>query len=100
MPGGAVAIGGGGLGLLILVVGLIFGVDPSVLTSVVEQTQTSQQSAPTDAGQQSTLAQDCKVGADANNREDCRIVGIVNSVQDYWSKELPKQGGQYSLKRK
>ena len=98
VPGG-VAIGGGGLGLLILIVGMFFGVDPGVLTSVVEQTQTSQQSAPADAGQQSTLAQDCKVGADANNREDCRIVGIVNSVQEYWSKEFPRQGGQYEQAR-
>ena len=99
MPGGAVAVGGGGLGLLILIVGMFFGVDPGVLTSVVEQTQTAQQSAPADAGPQSTLAQDCKVGADANNREDCRIVGIVNSVQEYWSEEFPRQGGQYEMSR-
>jgi len=96
MRGGAVAIGGGGLGLLILIAGMIFGVDPAVLTSVVEQTQ---QAAPTEAGPQSTLAQDCKVGADANNREDCRIVGVVNSIQDYWSKEFPRQGGQYQQAR-
>ena len=99
MPGGAMAVGGGGLGLLILIVGMFFGVDPGVLTSVVEQTQTSQQAAPADAGPQSTLAQDCRVGADANNREDCRIVGIVNSVQDYWSNELPRHGGQYEHAR-
>ena len=100
MRGGAVAIGGGGLGLLILIVGLIFGVDPAVLTSVVEETsRTAPQSAPTEAGPQSTLAQDCKVRADANAREDCRIVGIVNSIQDYWSEEFPRQGAQYQLAR-
>src|SRR5690606_15262475 len=35
--------------------------------------------------QTSTLEQDCRTGVDANEREDCRIVAFVNSVQAYWS---------------
>ncbi len=37
----------------------------------------------------------CKTGADANKNDVCLIVGTVNSVQDYWSKQLPKYQVNY-----
>lgn len=99
-PAGAMMIGGGGLGLLVLLVALVFGIDPGVLTSAVEEAQRGapqQRPAqpPAEAGPGSTLAQECQVGADANERQDCRIVGIVNSIQDYWGDELTRQGARY-----
>jgi predicted metalloprotease len=36
------------------------------------------------------LAEDCRTGTDANQSQDCRIVAVVNSVQDYWTEALPQ----------
>ena len=43
----------------------------------------------------SAVAQDCKTGADANERDDCRIVGYVNSVQEYWDGAFSAAGQTY-----
>jgi uncharacterized protein len=103
-PPGAMMIGGGGLGLLILLVGLFFGVDPGVLMDTVDQAQRGAPQErpaqpPAEADPGSTLAENCKVGADADKRQDCRIVGVVNSIQEYWGNELTRQGARYQPAR-
>jgi predicted metalloprotease len=87
LPGGMpVALGGGG-GLVAIVVVLAFLLlggsgglgDLGALTG--------QTVGPT-GNPSGELAQECRTGADANERDDCRIVAVINSVQAYWSRTL------------
>jgi len=85
---GLVIGGGGGLGLILVVVYLLLGGNlsdlggSSVAPGITEQGN-------------SNLQQECNTGADANKREDCRVVGYVNSVQKYWQDEFSSSGQRY-----
>jgi uncharacterized protein len=75
MPGGPVGglVGGGGLiGVILTIVVLLMNGGGGGSGLQV-------------AGEQGDLAAECQTGADANQRSDCRIVGVVNSAQEYWS---------------
>jgi uncharacterized protein len=43
------------------------------------------------------LGRECRTGAQANKREDCRIVADVNSVQQYWQQRFAAGGRRYSI---
>jgi predicted metalloprotease len=85
-PIGTLGAGGGVVGVILTVIlllvngggsngGLSLGTDPS--NNFGGATDTN-----------SELANECKTGEDANQSQDCRIVGVVNSVQDYWSETV------------
>ncbi len=85
--GRGIAVGGGGIGLLVAIVYLLLGGSPSNLGVT---------SPGVDYGPgSSALAQECQTGSQANAIEDCRIVGYVNSIQAYWQNEFSQNGQSY-----
>jgi uncharacterized protein len=98
-PGG-VAVGGGGLGLVALVIWLLFslltggGNELGQLSSLDQQT-VGIGGQPSEVGTPSDLSS-CRTGADANARDDCRVVGVVNSVQKFWDGVFQRSNRQYT----
>ena len=91
---GGVAVGGGGLGLAALVIYLLVtvlsggggGLGP---LGQLQNERVGQGDTP------SSVSSECKTGQDANQREDCRIVAVVNSVQKFWDGVFQSSNRQY-----
>ena len=91
---GGLAVGGGGLGLAVLVIYLMFsllsgGGSLGGQLGPLEDARVGQGDTP------SSISQDCKTGQDANERQDCRIVAVVNSVQKFWDGVFQRSNRQY-----
>ena len=84
-PGGRLAVGGGGMGLLGLVIVLLLNLTGGSGGSNLASDGTSTDQA----------AAQCQTGADANARSDCLVVGVVNSVQAFWTNEFNSSGDTY-----
>jgi uncharacterized protein len=91
---GGMVVGGGLGGLILLIIALVFGINPGDLPGA--GTDTSSNGQVEAGGEQSGDAfAECKTGADANRNVECRVIGTVNSVQAYWSEELPRYNRTY-----
>jgi uncharacterized protein len=85
---GGIALGGGGIGVILLLAYVLLGGDPGALQGVTDPGFVTGPSG-------TELAQECQTGQDANERADCRIVGFVNSIQDYWTDAFAQSGSTY-----
>jgi uncharacterized protein len=91
--GRGVAVGGGGLGLVGIVVYLLLaalgGGANGNLGDLADQSFGT-------GGAAGTTLTECRTGADANRSEACRAVGYVNSVQAYWRRAFAASGRTYT----
>ena len=87
--GGGVALGGGLGSLVILALVLLLGGNVGDLAGLGGGGQ------PETGPLSSELATECQTGADANERQDCRIVGTVNSLDAYWSEAFVADGQEF-----
>ncbi|MFF2703070.1 neutral zinc metallopeptidase [Streptomyces cyaneofuscatus] len=91
IPGGRATVGGGIVGVIALILGLLFGVGPDQLGLSSGDTEPGAVSSSAAQVQES-----CLKGQDANSRDDCRTVAVVNSVQDFWRQEFERRRGRYA----
>lgn len=87
--GPKMAIGGGIGGVVVVILAVVLGVDPSSLGLTDGGNQAVSESAT------GGTLEGCETAADANSNIDCRIVGTAQSLDQVWEQQLPNAGLRY-----
>ena len=82
--GRGIALGGGAGGLIVVVIALLMGVDPSSILGG---------STGGDSGTAPDVSK-CTTSEAANTDPNCRVIATAYSLDDVWGEELPKQTGK------
>ncbi len=87
---GGIAVGGGlGTVVLLFVLSQFLGVD---LTQLIDVDSGGSSSGVVE---DTSLAEKCRTGEDANEDVECRMVGAANSLESYWAAVLPQADIEY-----
>ncbi len=98
LGGRGAAVGGGGIGVVGIVIYLIVsfvgggGAGQTAATILGELGQNGQAA----TADNSQIKSECKTGKDANNKLECAVVADIDSIQAYWTRELPALGKSYA----
>jgi predicted metalloprotease len=95
LGGRGFAVGGGGLGVVGLVLYLLVslvggGSGSSSVLGGLGQGDSAQTADNTE------IASECRTGADADQHLECAVVADIDSIQAYWTQELPHLGRAYA----
>ncbi len=90
VSGGGLAVGGGVGTLIVVALILLSGGD---LGDVIGGLQAQPQEGPVG----SQLISECETGEQANERQDCRLVGALQSLDAYWSEQFEASGEQFAI---
>ena len=96
---GGLAVGGGGLGIVGVIVVVLLqvlgGGGSSGLPGGLNGLSGVGTTSDVTSVDNSQLASSCRTGKDANTNTDCAIVADIESIEGYWSGELPSLGAKY-----
>lgn len=98
LGGRGMAVGGGGLGIVGVLIFLLLsyvggGGGGQGYSNILGQLGQNGQPATAD---NSTIRSECRTGKDADQHLECAVVADIDSIQGYWTQELPKLGRQYT----
>jgi predicted metalloprotease len=98
MGGGrGMAIGGvgGGIGIVIVIIAILLGANPGDVINGSQPQPTAAIGSDAQNAQGPAIAEKCQTGSDTD-QQDCRIVGYVNSIQEYWDSVFTQAGKTYT----